>query len=54
MYETLQGALQFSNKLVEILKLGGLTQHQVDPCIFYLKQNGKSALLIALHIDDCA
>ena len=53
MYETLQGALQFFNKLVKILKLGGLTpQCQVDLYIFYLKRNWKLVLLIALHIDN--
>ena len=54
MYGTVQGALQFFKKLVEILKLVGLTQCQVDPCIFYLKRNGKLVLLFASHVDDCA
>jgi hypothetical protein len=53
-YGTVQGALQFFKKLVENLKLVGLTQCQVDPCIFYLKRNGKLVLLIASHVDDCA
>ena len=53
MYGIVQGALQFFKKLVEILKLVGLTQCQVDPCIFYLKRNGKLVLLIASHVDDC-
>ena len=54
MYGTVQEALQFFKKLVENLKLVGLTQCQVDPCIFYLKRNGKLVLLIASHVDDCA
>ena len=54
MYGTVQAALQFFKKLVQIMTIVGLTQSQVDPCIFYLKKNDILVLIVATHVDDCA
>ena len=54
MYGTVQAALQWFKKLVKSLKIVGLEQSKVDPCIFYVKRNGKLILLIGTHVDDCA
>lgn len=54
MYGTVQAALQWFKKLVKSLKIVGLEQSKVDPCIFYVKKEGTLILLIGTHVDDCA
>ena len=54
MYGTVPAVLQWFNKLVKSLKAVGLKQSKVDPCIFYLKRDGKTILVVATHVDDCA
>ena len=49
-----QAALQLFKKLVKSLKIVGLEQSKVNPCIFYVKREGKLILLIGTHVDDCA
>ena len=54
MYGAVPAALQWFNKLVKSLKAVGLTQSKVNTCIFYLKRDGKTILVVATHVDDCA
>jgi Reverse transcriptase (RNA-dependent DNA polymerase) len=54
MYRTVQAALQWFKKLVKSLKVVGLEQSKVDPCLFYVKKEGKLILLNDTHADDCA
>ena len=54
MYGTVPAALQWFNKLVKSLKTVGITQSKVDPCIFYLKHDEKTILVVTTHVDDCA
>jgi hypothetical protein len=56
MYGTVQAALQWFKKLVEIMTCPeiGLIQCKADPCMFYLHDaRGKLILLVATHVDDC-
>jgi hypothetical protein len=54
MYGTVQAALQWFKKLVEIVTKIGLVQCAADPCLFFLHdKQGKLSLLVATHVDDC-
>jgi hypothetical protein len=54
MNGTVQAALQFFKKLVENVTLIGLEQSKVDPCVFFMKKQGKMILIICPNVDDCA
>ena len=53
MYGTVQAARQWNKKLVQCLKIIGMKQSKVDPCIFYLKRDGVLVLLVCIYVDDC-
>jgi hypothetical protein len=55
MYGAVQAARQWSRKLIEILTQQmepNLTQSRVDPCLFFLKKQGKLVLIVGTHVDD--
>ena len=54
MYRTVQATLQQFKKQVKSLKIVGLEQSKVVPCIFEVKKEGTLILLIGTHVDDCA
>ena len=54
MYGIVQATRQWFKKLIQCLTTIGMTKSQIDPCIFYLKHDGKTILLVGAYVDDCA
>jgi len=56
MYGNVDAALLWFREFVKYLKEVGMMQSQVDPCIFYLKEEGsmKPKVLVDVTVDDCA
>ena len=53
MYGNVQAALAFFHEYREhLLEKMGMTQSLTDPCVFYLKEEGKLKLMALLHVDD--
>lgn len=52
LYGLVQSARQFFKRLSEILKDIGCIQSNVEPCLFYFKDEYGIAF-VAIHVDDC-
>jgi hypothetical protein len=56
MYGNVNAALLWFREFVKYLKRIGMIQSKVDPCIFYLKEEGSKVpkLMVDVTVDDCA
>ena len=52
MYGTVDAAILWMKDIGKYLKKIGMTESKADPCIFYLHQEGKLVLVVAVNVND--
>ena len=52
LYGLVQSARQFFKKFSEVLKQLGMTQSNIEPCVF-IQQTEIGMLIVAIYVDDC-
>jgi hypothetical protein len=52
IYGIVQSSRQFDVKLIKALKIFGLTDSLIDPCL-WVKQSNTGILMMAIYVDNC-